>query len=107
MRPVTMECPACSVQVHGTFRQTLFQLLTSEEQELLEQYLLSDFSIKDLATRTGMGYTALRTRLDALIARYRSLADAESARKQILDRVANGSLNASKAAEMLNQLKVK
>jgi hypothetical protein len=67
LRPVAMECPVCSVEIRGRFRQTLFQMLTAEEQDLLEKYLLAGFSIKALAEETGMGYVAIRNRLDRLI----------------------------------------
>ena len=99
-----MECPACGVEIGGRFRESLFQLLSDEEQQFLEQYLLAEFSIKTLAERSGMGYAAIRTRLDRLIANYRSLRENEDARKRILGQVASGELSAAKAADRIRNL---
>jgi hypothetical protein len=99
-----MECPACGVEIAGRFRESLFPLLTGEEQEFLEEYLLAGFSIKDLAERSGMGYAAIRTRLDRLIANYQALRQNEEARKHILGRVASGELSAAEAADKIRSL---
>lgn len=104
MRTTAMECPVCQTEIRGPFRQTLFQMLTREEQQLLEDYLLTDFSIKDLAAQTGMGYAALRSRLDQLIAHYRALRQGEEAKKAILERVAAGKLSAADAARLIEKL---
>ena len=101
MRPVAMECPVCGVEVRGRFRQVLFQKLDAEEQQLLEDYLMAGFSIKALASETGMGYAAIRTRLDRLIEHYGRLRKAEGEKKRILEQVASGSLSASEAAELI------
>lgn len=101
LRAVAMECPACGVEVRGRFRQTFFQMLDADEQALLEEYLLADFSIKELAQRSGMGYAAIRTRLDRLIGHYRRLRDAEDERKAILERVGTGELTAAEAAQLI------
>jgi hypothetical protein len=104
LRPVAMRCPVCSTEIRGRFRQTLFQLLDADEQELLEKYLLADFSIKALAAEGEMGYAAIRTRLDRLIAHYQQLRSQEEERKAILQRVASGELTATKAAELIAKL---
>lgn len=104
LNPVVMECPVCDVEIRGEFRHTLFQMLDAGEQHLLEQYLLLDFSIKDLAAQTGMGYAAIRSRLDSLIEHYRSLRMRDSEKKVILDRVANGELGAVEAAAIIAKM---
>ncbi len=104
MRPVAMECPVCGVEVHGRFRQSLFQMLGDEEQLLLEDYLLAGFSIKALARKTGMGYAAIRTRLDRLIEHYRRLREGEKEKRLILEQVAAGTISASKAAALIGKI---
>jgi hypothetical protein len=104
MRPAVMECPVCGVEVRGRFRQAIFQMLDSDDQELLEAYLLAGFSIKDLAARSGMGYAAIRTRLDRLIARYQELRQADAEKKKILERLAAGEINAQEAARLIAKL---
>ena len=104
MRTVTMECPACAVKIEGRFRESLFQLLPDEEQRFLEDYMLAGFSIKDLAERSGMGYAAIRTRLDRLIANYQALRKNEDTKIRILQQVASGKLSAASAAEKIRSL---
>ncbi len=101
-----MACPLCETEVRAEFRQGLFQYLAAEDLELLEQYLLADFSIKELAKRTGMGYTAIRSRLDRLIARYRDLRSGEEEKRQILDQVAAGEITAAEAAKRIAKIGV-
>jgi hypothetical protein len=104
LRPVAMQCPVCSTEIRGRFRQTLFQMRDPAEQELLESYLLADFSIKALAQESGMGYAAIRGRLDRLIAHYQQLRSKEDERKLILQKVASGKLTAAEAAELLARI---
>ena len=104
MRPTAMECLVCGVEVQGRFQQTFFQMLDADEQQLLEKYLLADFSIKALAEETGMGYAAIRSRLDRLIEHYRRLQQGEEEKKRILDRLGRGEISASEAAELIARL---
>ena len=105
MRATAMECPLCGVEVRGKFQQTLFQLLSGEEQQLLEDYLLAGFSIKDLARESGMGYAAIRSRLDRLIERYQRLREGEEEKKRILEQVAAGKLSATDAARLIAKIR--
>ncbi|MDX9975713.1 MAG: DUF2089 family protein [FCB group bacterium] len=104
LRAVAMQCTVCGTEIRGRFRQTLFQLLDADEQEFLEKYLLADFSIKALAAEGDMGYAAIRSRLDRLIAHYQQLRSKEDERKLILQKVASGALTAAKAAELIAKI---
>lgn len=99
-----MECPGCNVEIRASFQSSLLAMLGQDEQELLEQYMLAEFSIKALAERTDMGYAAIRTRLDRLISSYKSLKAKDQSKKQILDKVASGELSARQGAEMIKNL---
>ena len=70
MRPAVMACDHCNVEIRGQFRQTQFARLPDEDLEFLERYLLAGFSIKALAEESGLGYVAIRNRLDRLIETY-------------------------------------
>ncbi len=104
MRVSAMECPGCNVEIRASFQSSLLAMLGQDEQELLEQYMLAEFSIKALAERTDMGYAAIRTRLDRLISSYKSLKAKDQSKKQILDKVASGELSARQGAEMIKNL---
>jgi hypothetical protein len=104
MRTSAMRCSACDVEVQGRFEQPLLGMLKAEDQQLLEDYMLTGFSIKELENRTGMGYAAIRSRLDKLITRYQSLKNAEEEKQRLLQMVSNGELTAAEAAARIKKI---
>jgi hypothetical protein len=104
MRAVVMRCDACDVEVRAKFNQSHFQSLSADDQAFLEEYLLADFSIKALAERSGLGYAAIRTRLDRIIGTYRNLYDNEAAKRAVLEQLERGEITAEKAAEIISGL---
>jgi hypothetical protein len=105
MKPVAMECTACQARIEGQFRQTLFERLPPEDLATLEQFLLSDFNMRTMGERTGLGYTALRTRIDRLLAAYRALIAPAGQADWLLDRVERGEITADEAAALLRERK--
>jgi len=104
MRPVAMTCDRCGVEIRGRFRETPFSRLSSENLEFLERYLLAGFSIKALAEESGLGYVAIRNRLDRLIESYRNLRNNEEAKRGILEQLEKGDISAKEAAEAMERL---
>jgi hypothetical protein len=104
MRTVAMECPLCEVEVRAAFRASIFDRLRPDELDLLEQYLLVDFNLKKLSERTGLGYMALRSRVDRLIAHYRELLSQEDEKKQILNQLDQGELSVDDAVSRIAAL---
>ena len=104
MRIVAMACDACEVEIRGAFRQTQFARMAAEDAQFLESYLLAGFSIKALAEQSGMGYVAIRNRLDRVIESYRRLRENEEAKRRILERLDRGEISASEAAEQIERL---
>jgi hypothetical protein len=104
MRTVAMRCDHCDAEVRADFAETLFDRLPADELEFLERYLLAGFSIKALVESSGMGYTAIRSRLDRIIERYRRMNDAEAEKKAVLARIAGGEINAAEAAELIARI---
>ncbi len=99
-----MACDACEVEIRGAFRETLFDQLGADDLAFLSQYLLAEFSIKALAEQSGMGYTAIRSRLDRIIARYRQLHAGEDEKRRILSRLEAGEIDAERAAALIRRL---
>jgi hypothetical protein len=77
MQTAAMSCPACNVKIEGSFSETFFNRLGPEDQAFLEQYLLAGFSIKTLEQNRSLGYAAIRSRLDRLIANEITVAEAK------------------------------
>lgn len=99
-----MACDRCGIEIRGRFRQTQFSRLSSDDLEFLERYLLAGFSIKGLAEESGLGYVAIRNRLDRFIASYRRLYEGEEAKRAILERLERGEISAEAAAEEIERL---
>lgn len=104
MLTAAMSCPACQIKIEGHFRQTPFDRLCPEDLEFLEQYLLADFSIKTLEQNSSLGYAAIRSRLDKLIASYKELAKMDAQKKTILKKLSDNEITVSEAKEMLEKL---
>ena len=104
MRPVVMACDRCDVEIRGRFRQTQFSRLAAEDLDFLEQYLLAGFSIKALAEESGMGYVAIRNRLDRAIESYRLFRDNDDAKRAVLERLERGELTPREAADAIERI---
>ena len=104
MQTAAMFCPTCDVKIEGNFSGTLFDRLTSEDQKFLEQYLLAGFSIKTLEKNSSLGYAAIRSRLDKLIANYKALAKMDAQKKAILEKLRADEISVTEAKNMLEKL---
>jgi hypothetical protein len=104
MQTVAMVCPACEVKIEGNFSQTFFDRLSAEDQEFLEQYLLAGFSIKTLEQNSPLGYAAIRSRLDRLIANYETLKKMDAQKKAILEQLRKDEISVAEAKQKLERL---
>lgn len=104
MQVAAMSCAACGVKVEGPFSDSVFARLAAEDQQFLLDYLLSGFSIKALEETRSLGYAAIRTRLDKLIANTRELMCSEEQKKAILDKLRAGEITVAEAKKRLEKL---
>ena len=104
MQTAAMSCTACGVKIEGNFSETFFNRLTPEDQKFLEQYLLAGFSIKTLEQSSSLGYAAIRSRLDRLIASYKALAKMDAQKKAILEKLRADEISVAEAKEKLEKL---
>jgi hypothetical protein len=104
MQTAAMSCTACGVKIEGNFSETFFNRLSPEDQEFLEQYLLAGFSIKTLEQAGSLGYAAIRSRLDRLIANYTELARMDAQKKAILEKLRADEISVVEAKEKLEKL---
>ena len=99
-----MSCPTCGVKIEGNFSQTYFDRLTPEDQKFLEEYLLAGFSIKTLERRSALGYAAIRSKLDRLIANYEAMKKMDAQKKAILEQLRTNQITVAEAREKLEEL---
>jgi hypothetical protein len=104
MQTAAMSCTACSVKIEGNFSDTFFNRLSPEDQQFLEQYLLAGFSIKTLEQTSSLGYAAIRSRLDRLIANYEALAKMDAQKKAILEKLRADEISVAEAKDKLEKL---
>ncbi len=104
MKVSAMSCPACGVKVEGPFDDLILTRLSAEDQRFLLDYMLSGFSIKALEENSALGYAAIRTRLDKLIANTKALMQSEEQKKAILDKLRTGDINVAEAKKRLEKL---
>jgi hypothetical protein len=104
MQVAAMGCPTCGVKVEGVFIQPMIAQLGPEDQQFLEEYLLAGFSIKALEETSGLGYVAIRTRLDRLIENYKALSKHDTQKKAILEQLRKGELTVAQARAKLEKL---
>jgi hypothetical protein len=104
MQTAAMACTACEVKVEGNFSQTAFDRLSPEDQKFLEQYLLAGFSIKTLEQTSPLGYAAIRSRLDRLIANYKVLVEMDAQKKAVLEQLRASEISVTEAKRKLERL---
>jgi len=104
MQIAAMFCAACGVKIEGNFSETFFDRLAPEDQKFLEQYLLAGFSIKALEQNSSLGYAAIRTRLDRLIAGYKALTKMDAQRRAVLEQLRADQITVAEAKKKLERL---
>jgi len=104
MQTAAMACTACGVKIEGNFSETFFGKLAPQDQEFLEQYLLAGFSIKTLEQRSSLGYAAIRSRLDRLIANYNAAKKMDAQKKAVLELLRTDKISVAEAKEKLEKL---
>ena len=104
MQTAAMACISCGVKIEGDFSTTVFDKLSQEDQKFLEQYLLAGFSIKTMEETGTMGYAAIRSRLDRLIANYKQLRQMDAQKKAVLESLREGNITVAEAKKKLEKL---
>lgn len=104
-----LACDTCGTEVHGHFRRCEFCGLDDDERGLLRVFLATRGNIKEIERYLGVSYPTARARVDGLIAAvgandgHRKDTDRSGSteRRDVLDRVADGTLDVGVALELL------
>ena len=65
---------------------------------------MAGFSIKTLETNSSLGYAAIRSRLDKLIANYKRLKEMDAQKKGVLEQLRTDQISVAEAKEKLEKL---
>lgn len=99
-----LACPACRLSFEGAFHLPRLARLPSEQQHLVEQFLLAGGNLKEAARSLEISYPTLRKRLDDLIealSRLREKDDEQAG--QLLDEVEDGGRRPEEAARLIKE----
>lgn len=120
-----LHCRSCGTALEGEFGVGRFGRLSREQLSLLESFLRSRGNLKEMERELGISYPTVRARVDALV---RALdlgdgeapvddeaaatadetpdadADAATRRRDILERLSRGEIDAAAAAVELREL---
>jgi hypothetical protein len=119
-----LHCASCGTTIEGEFGVGRFGRLSREQMTLLESFLRSRGNLKEMERALGISYPTVRARVESLVQAL-GLADGEpvdivvddapeglsedllAARREILERLAAGKIDAAAAAEALRGVESK
>lgn len=119
-----LHCSTCGTTIEGEFGVGRFGRLSHEQMTLLESFLRSRGNLKEMERALGISYPTVRARVEALVQAL-GLGDGEpvdivvdvvpeltdptlaAARREILERLAKGDIDAAGAAEALRGVESK
>lgn len=105
MRVAKLACDSCGVAIEGKLESpSRLALLSPEDQNFIERFIMAGGSIKETETVLDMSYPAIRSRLDRVIKRLGELINKEAIKDQILDEVEKGKMTAAEAVEKIKNL---
>ena len=107
-----IRCTRCDCEVIGQFQPTIFNRLLPESLAFVETFVRLRGNIKEMERELGLPYSAIRNRLDEVIAElgfaagdHSELKDGRSAsRRDVLDRLEAGEITAEGAAAELRRM---
>jgi hypothetical protein len=124
-----LHCRSCGTALEGEFGVGRFGRLSREQLSLLESFLRARGNLKEMERELGISYPTVRARVDALVralglsdgetpidedeagdeaaepdADTSSAADASERRREILQRLSSGEIDAAAAAVELREL---
>ncbi len=109
MRVVRLRCRGCDTALDGSFELARFLRLTPEQLYFAETFIRNRGKIKDVEEELGISYPTVVARLDDVIGAlgYEPERDEEElreSRRQILDELSEGRIDAADAAKRLREV---
>ncbi len=108
MRVVRLRCRGCETAIDGSFELARFLRLTPEQLYFVETFIRNRGKIKDVEEELGISYPTVVARLDEVLAALgyeaeRNEEEVQEARRQILDELSEGRIDAGEAAKRLRE----
>ena len=108
MRVVRLRCRGCETAIDGSFELAHFLRLTPEQLYFVETFIRNRGKIKDVEEELGISYPTVVARLDEVLAALgyeavRNEEEVQETRRQILDELSEGRIDAGEAAKRLRE----
>lgn len=109
MKVTRLECEYCLSALEGSFSLCKFCLLSHDQIRFVEVFLRSRGNIKEVERALGISYPTVRNRLHEIIGALGYEVDdgrdsIQERRKEILDSLEQGEIDASEASKLLKRL---
>ena len=101
-----LTCDACGISLEGTVPASWLSLLSGEQQQFVEVFLVAGGNLKEVERELGISYPTVRKRLDEVIQVLGHGPRAQRRRREeILDAVDRGEIRPKEAIRLLRELR--
>ena len=102
VEPVRLKCVSCDLILEGKLPASRLALLSSDQQQFVEVFLVARGNIKEVEKELGISYPTVRRRLDEVIQALGHAPEAERMRREeILDAIDRGEISAKEGIVLL------
>ena len=111
----SLHCRSCHTRIESEYSTCRFCRLSQESLDFIEVFVKNRGNIKEMERELEISYPTVRSRLNAVIKELGYEVEVESSapdemaeqRREILKQLNQGEISASKATELINQLRGK
>ena len=102
LEPVRLKCVSCDLVLEGKLPASRLALLSPEQQQFVEVFLVTRGNIKEVERELGISYPTVRKKLDEVTQALGHAPQAERMRREeILDAIDKGEVSAKEGIALL------
>jgi len=102
LEPVRLKCVSCDLVLEGKLPASRLALLSPEQQQFVEVFLVARGNIKEVERELGISYPTVRKKLDEVTQALGHAPQAERMqREEILDAIDKGEISAKEGIALL------
>lgn len=102
LEPVKLKCVSCDVTLEGRLPASRLALLSSDQQQFVEVFLVARGNIKAVEKELGISYPTVRKKLDEIAQALGYAPQTERMqREEILDAIDSGEISAKEGIALL------
>ena len=106
LEPVKLRCRSCEMTMEGRLPVSRLALLSAEQQQFVEAFLVARGNIKEVERELGISYPTVRKKLDEVV---QALGHAPAARRreqeEILDAIKRGEMSPQEGIAAMKSLR--